>query len=97
VLSVQCLHLRVRILISGLVQGVFFRREIADLARKRDINGWVRNLNDGSVEVVAEGDKEELDQLIHFCRIGPPRARVKNVEIDWSDFTGEFRGFRITG
>jgi acylphosphatase len=56
----------------------------------------VRNLPDGSVEVVAEGDKEELDRVVEFCRIGPSRARVKNVGVDWFDFRGEFRGFRIS-
>jgi acylphosphatase len=60
------------------------------------VTGWVRNLPDGSVEVVAEGDKEELDRVVEFCRIGPSRARVKNVGVDWLDFRGEFRGFRIT-
>ena len=90
------MQFRVRILISGLVQGVFFRREIADLASQRGVTGWVRNLPDGSVEVVAEGDKEELDRVVEFCRIGPSRARVKNVGVDWLDFRGEFRGFRIT-
>ncbi len=61
-----------------------------------DVTGWVRNLPDGSVEVVAEGDKEKLDELVGFCRIGPFEARVKNVAVNWSDFKGEFRGFRIT-
>lgn len=75
---------------------MFFRREIADLASQRGVTGWVRNLPDGSVEVVAEGDKEELDRVVEFCRIGPSRARVKNVGVDWLDFRGEFRGFRIT-
>jgi len=78
------------------VQGVFFRREIADLANKGNVTGWVRNLPDGRVEVVAEGDKNKLDELIEFCRAGPPRARVKNVDLNWSEFKGEFRGFRIT-
>lgn len=78
------------------MQGVFFRREVTRLAKLLDISGWVRNLPDGSVEVVAEGDKQKLDELIGFCRIGPSGARVKNVGVDWSDFKNEFRGFRIT-
>lgn len=85
-----------QISITGLVQGVFFRREITDLARRLGVNGLVRNLHDGSVEVLAEGEKRSLEELIQFCRVGPPRARVRNVDVDWSDFTGEFRGFRIT-
>ncbi len=78
------------------MQGVFFRREVTRLARRLDVTGWVRNLPDGSVEVVAEGDKQKLDELVQFCRIGPSRARVKDVGVDWSDFRGEFRGFMIT-
>jgi acylphosphatase len=87
---------RARILITGLVQGVFFRRETADLARRLGILGWVRNLPDGKVEVLAEGDKRRLDELIRFCHVGPPGAVVRRVEVEWSDYSGEFRGFRIT-
>lgn len=90
------MYARTRIRISGLVQGVFFRREVTRLARRLDITGWVRNLPDGSVEVVAEGDKQKLDELVKFCWTGPSGARVKDVGVDWSDFKGEFRGFRIT-
>jgi acylphosphatase len=78
------------------VQGVFFRREISYLARQLGVTGWTRNLSDGSVEVVAEGDKEAIDRLIQFCRVGPSGARVRNVSVEWEDFKGEFRGFRIT-
>lgn len=86
---------RVRILVSGLVQGVFFRREVTDLARRLGITGWTRNLSDGKVEVLAEGERPRLDDLIRFCHIGPRGAIVRNVEVDWSDYIGEFRGFRI--
>ncbi len=89
------MYARTRILISGRVQGVFFRREIISLARRLDVTGWVRNLPDGRVEAVAEGDKQKLDELVRFCRIGPSGARVENVGVDWSDFKGEFRGFKI--
>ena len=78
------------------MQGVFFRREISFLARQLGVTGWTRNLSDGSVEVVAEGDKEAIDKLIQFCRVGPSGARVRNVSVEWEDFKGEFRGFRIT-
>jgi|SRR5712692_6248789 len=87
---------RARIIIDGLVQGVFFRREVTDLARRLGITGWVRNLKDGRVEAIAEGDKNRVDQLIRFCHSGPPAARVRHVEVEWLDPTGEFRGFRIT-
>ena len=87
---------RVRILITGLVQGVFFRRETADLARRLGISGWVRNLPDGRVESLAEGERARLDELIRFCHVGPRGAVVRKVEVEWSDYSGEFRGFRIT-
>jgi acylphosphatase len=87
---------RVRILITGLVQGVFFRREITDLARRLGLSGWVRNLPDGRVEATVEGEKSRIDELIRFCHIGPSRARVSRVEVEWSDSKGELRGFKIT-
>lgn len=56
----------------------------------------MRNLPDGRVEAVVEGDKERLYELIRFCRVGPLGAKVRSVAVDWSEFKGEFRGFRIT-
>jgi acylphosphatase len=87
---------RVRILITGLVQGVFFRREITDLARRLGVGGWVRNLTDGRVEVNAEGEKSKLEELIRYCHVGPTGAKVRDVEVEWSDCTGEFHSFKIT-
>jgi acylphosphatase len=87
---------RARILITGLVQGVFFRREITDLARRLNLTGWVRNLPDGRVETIAEGEKARLDELIRYCHTGPAGARVRKVDVEWSDYTGEFRSFKIT-
>ena len=65
------------------------------MARQLSVTGWVRNLRDGSVEVVCEGDKDKLDRVVQFCRVGPSEARVKNVDVDWFDFRGDFRGFKI--
>jgi acylphosphatase len=90
------LKARTRIVIRGLVQGVLFRREITDTARRIGITGWVRNLPNGRVEAVAEGEKEKLEELVRFCHVGPPGARVSGIEVEWSDFKGEFRGFKIT-
>ena len=89
------MQVRARILIAGLVQGVFFRREITDLARRLEITGWVRNLSDGRVEALAEGERTHLDSLIRFCNIGPKGAIVRDVEVEWYEYKGEFRGFRI--
>ena len=66
------------------------------MARQLGVTGWVRNLPDGGVEVVCEGDKNELDRVIQFCRVGPSGARVRNVDVDWFDFKDDFRGFKIT-
>ena len=96
VICAKVLYVRARILVSGTVQGVFFRRELTEQARRLGVTGWVRNLPDGKVEALAEGDKERLDELIQFCRVGPSGARVRSVEVDWSESNGEFRGFRIT-
>lgn len=87
---------RARIMITGMVQGVFFRREMTDLARRLGISGWVRNLTNGRVEALAEGEKGRLEELIRFCHVGPPGAMVRKVEIEWSEYLGEFRAFRIT-
>jgi acylphosphatase len=87
---------RARILVTGLVQGVFFRREITDHARRLGVSGWVRNLQDGRVEALAEGEKARLDELIRFCHVGPRGAVVRKVEVEWSDYAGEFRVFKIT-
>jgi len=69
---------------------------MTDLARKLRISGWVRNLPDGKVEALAEGERARLDELIRFCHVGPRGAVVRKVEVEWSDYSGEFRGFRIT-
>jgi len=89
------LDVRTRILITGIVQGVLFRREITQLSRRLGVVGWVRNLPDGRVEAVAEGEKERLNELIQFCRVGPSGARVKDIQVDWSESKGEFRSFKI--
>lgn len=87
---------RARILITGLVHGVSFRREITDLARRLGIAGWVRNLPNGRVEALVEGEKARIEELIRFCQVGPPGAVVRRVDVEYSEYSGEFRGFRIT-
>jgi acylphosphatase len=72
---------RRRLLIAGRVQGVFFRASCADEARRLGVVGFARNLRDGRVEVVVEGDADAVDALVDWCRHGPPNARVDDVEI----------------
>jgi acylphosphatase len=89
------LKVRAHIFVSGMVQGVFFRYETRIRAIRNNVVGWVRNLPDGRVEAVFEGEKKAVDAMIEFCRRGPPGAVVKNVEVIWEKPTGEFRDFRI--
>jgi acylphosphatase len=86
---------RVRVTVSGRVQGVFFRSTTRDEAENRNISGWVKNLDDGRVEALFEGEKEAVEQLVDFCRKGPVNAVVRDVEVVWEDYKAEFTGFRI--
>jgi acylphosphatase len=81
--------------IYGRVQGVNFRYYTQKEALAHGLNGWVANRYDGSVELVAEGDKSALQKLLAFLHRGPPSARVDRVQTDWSQATGEFNRFRV--
>ena len=87
---------RLHLIISGLVQGVGFRTFVVRHGARLGLTGWVRNTEDGDVEVTAEGPRASLDQFLAACRRGPSSARITYVEEDRSEATGEFRGFRIT-
>ncbi len=86
---------RARVFVSGKVQGVFFRARLAERARELGVAGFVRNLSDGRVEAVMEGEEERVQQIIAWCHVGPPQARVDNVRVQWEDFEGEFQGFTV--
>ena len=86
---------RAHLYISGIVQGVFFRSHTQNVAHSLDLAGWVKNLFDGRVEVVAEGPKDKVEQLIQWCHKGPPGASVDNVEVNWEGVSGEFKNFEI--
>ena len=88
---------RVHLIIRGRVQGVWYRGSTRDAAERiGGISGWVRNLPDGSVEAVAEGDRANLDRLVAWCHDGPPSARVDGIDETWLDATGEFTDFQVT-
>jgi len=87
---------RAHLWISGLVQGVFYRQNTYEKANRLNLTGWVRNLPDGRVEAIAEGDKDTVNQLIDWCHEGPPLSRVESVDIKWENPTGEFNGFIVT-
>lgn len=86
---------RAHLFIEGGVQGVFFRATTLQQANRLGIKGWVRNCPDSSVEVVAEGERKDIEALLGWCRHGPPGAHVHRVDIQWEDFQGEFQDFRI--
>ncbi|MFC1983263.1 acylphosphatase [Chloroflexota bacterium] len=79
----------------GRVQGVFFRDFVARRANELDVAGYVRNLPGGAVEVQAEGEKKQLEELVSYLKIGPPAAKVEKVAVDWSEYTGNYSGFNV--
>ncbi len=86
---------RAQVLISGRVQGVFYRAYTRDLAKARGLTGWVRNLPDGRVFAVFEGDREKIESMLAWCRQGPQYAAVDEVLTDWQAYVGEFEDFSI--
>ena len=86
---------RCHVFVSGRVQGVFFRYYTQERAKSLGLTGWVRNLPDGKVEAVFEGEKEKIEKMIEWMRKGPPLAKVEKVDIIWEDFKDEFEDFEI--
>lgn len=87
---------RVHVIISGKVQGVFFRAETQKAARGYNVCGWVRNKKDGSVEAVFEGSKTDVSLILEWCKTGSPFSEVTNIDVKREDFQGEFPDFNIT-
>ncbi|WP_336038153.1 acylphosphatase [Halobacterium yunchengense] len=85
---------RARVLVSGKVQGVYYRANTREAATDRGVDGWVRNLRDGRVEAVFEGDREAVEAMVEWCHEGSPAARVDGVEVEYGDPEGE-EGFRV--
>jgi acylphosphatase len=87
--------IRAHAIISGRVQGVFFRMETKRAAQRFGVFGWVRNRRDGTVEALFEGDNHQVDAILDWCKQGPPHANVTDVEIIREDYCGEFSNFKI--
>jgi acylphosphatase len=87
--------LRAEVIVRGFVQGVWFRQSTKDLATRLGVVGWVRNLPDGSVEAVFEGEKKKVEEIVGWCHRGPSGARVTKVEVSWETSVGEFNRFNI--
>lgn len=86
---------RARAVISGRVQGVFFRLETKKAAARYGVFGWVKNQRDGTVAAVFEGTKENVDLILAWCKQGPPYAKVLDVDVTWEEYKGEFNGFEV--
>jgi acylphosphatase len=86
---------RAHVFVTGRVQGVFFRLDTKQIAEHHDVKGWVRNLPDGRVEAVFEGEKEGVEMLVAFCKHGPTGAKVTNWELMWEPYTGTLSRFKV--
>lgn len=84
-----------RLIISGMVQGVFYRATCQEVAQGYGLKGWVRNLQTGQVEVLAQGEKEKIEKLIGWCKKGPSGAKVIDVKVDWQETSEQLSNFEI--
>ena len=87
---------RVHVWIKGRVQGVFFRTYTRDAAQSIGVTGWVRNLPDGRVEAVFEGESDKVERMIEWCREGTPMSRIERVDLLEEVYTGDFDRLAIT-
>ena len=90
-MAIKC----VQIMVRGRVTGVFFRAATQREAKRLGITGWVRNRNDASVEILAEGEEDSIKEIVSWAHHGPSAARVENVDVRYRAYTGEFFDFRI--
>lgn len=86
---------RVHVFVSGRVQGVFFRDNTCRKARELGITGWVKNLPDGKVEAIFEGEEEKIKEMVEWTKRGPVFAKVNNLNVEWQEYKGEFKDFEI--
>lgn len=87
---------RAHLIISGRVQGVCFRMETRNAAKRQgNVYGWVKNLPDRTVEAIFEGDESNVKAIVEWCRKGPPGALVTDVKLDWEPYTGTYDVFKI--
>ncbi|MGD8859186.1 MAG: acylphosphatase [Myxococcales bacterium] len=86
---------RIHLVVRGRVQGVYFRASTQREARQLGLTGWVKNRPDGAVEIVAEGEEDQVKDLLSWAQAGPTTARVEKVDTRWRSYTGEFSNFLI--
>ena len=90
-MAIKCVHITVR----GRVTGVFFRAATQREAKRLGVTGWVRNRNDASVEILAEGEEDSIKEIVSWAHHGPSAARVENVDVRYRSYSGEYSDFRI--
>ncbi|MFO8084841.1 MAG: acylphosphatase [Desulfobacterales bacterium] len=88
-------HVRAHAIISGKVQGVFFRMKTQKTAQNHGVSGWVKNKRNGTVEAVFEGEKNSVDSVIQWCKNGPAGSKVDDIDLEWEPYSGEFTEFSI--
>jgi len=89
------MEVRAHVIFEGRVQGVFFRANTKKRADELGVYGWIRNLQNGAVEGVFEGEREKIKALIEWCRKNQPYATIDDVEVEWKEFRKEFNKFKI--
>ena len=80
---------------SGRVQGVFFRQNTFNKAKELGVFGWVKNLSDGRLEAVFEGEKKKVGEIVNWAKKGPVSAKVNDIKVKWQEYKGEFKGFKL--
>ena len=85
---------RAHVYVTGYVQGVFFRHSTAKRARSAGLTGWVKNLADGRVEVLIQGERDAVESFIEWCKQGPAHAIVERIEVEWEPVSADFSGFQ---
>ena len=86
---------RVHLIVSGRVQGVFFRAEAQEKAKELGVFGWVKNLSEGRVEAVFEGERDKVEEMVKWAKKGPPGAIVNDLNVVWEEYQAEFNNFEI--
>lgn len=86
---------RVHMIVSGRVQGVFFRQNTLNKAKELGVFGWVKNLPDGRLEAVFEGEKKKVAKIVNWAEKGPVSAKVSDIKVKWQEYKGEFKGFKL--
>lgn len=83
------------ILVSGRVQGVAFRYYARNIASQLGVGGWIKNLPDGKVELLVEGSKNSVEEMVEWCKRGPRMAEVEDIEVDWLPYSGKYNEFQL--